>query len=48
MSTVGFMGLRRSVYDGLVRLSGVAPGEWVLDVGCGTGYFTRRTSSARW
>lgn len=43
---IGFLGMRSRVYDGLVRLSGAAPGERVLDVGCGTGALTRRVARA--
>jgi ubiquinone/menaquinone biosynthesis C-methylase UbiE len=43
---LGFLGLRPQVYDGLVRASGAQPGERVLDVGCGTGYFARRAALA--
>jgi ubiquinone/menaquinone biosynthesis C-methylase UbiE len=45
-SAIGFAGQRRRVYDGLVRLSGVRPGEKVLDVGCGTGYLSGRAALA--
>jgi ubiquinone/menaquinone biosynthesis C-methylase UbiE len=45
-ATVAFAGLRRPVFDGLVALSGAAPGDRVLDVGCGTGYLTRRVARA--
>lgn len=38
---VFFAGRRRRVFRQLVALSGVRPGDRVVDVGCGTGYFTR-------
>jgi ubiquinone/menaquinone biosynthesis C-methylase UbiE len=43
---VMLLGQRARIWDGLVALSGARPGDRVLDVGCGTGYFARRISSA--
>lgn len=34
------------MFDGLVTLAGAAPGDRVLDVGCGTGYLTKRVARA--
>lgn len=45
-STVAMLGRRRPLYRRLVSLSGAAPGEQVLDVGCGTGYLTRFVAAA--
>ncbi|WP_433684706.1 class I SAM-dependent methyltransferase [Nocardia sp. CA-119907] len=42
---VFFGGRRDRVYRRLAVLSGAGPGDLVLDIGCGTGYLTRRLAA---
>jgi ubiquinone/menaquinone biosynthesis C-methylase UbiE len=46
VAAIGFLGQRRRVYGHLIALSGAERGDRVLDVGCGTGYLTRRAAHA--
>ena len=41
-----FLGRRRATYQALIAAAGVRPGQRVLDVGCGTGYFARLLAHA--
>jgi ubiquinone/menaquinone biosynthesis C-methylase UbiE len=45
-AAVFFGGRRRRVFTRLAAESGARPGDRVLDVGCGTGYFTRVLAQA--
>jgi ubiquinone/menaquinone biosynthesis C-methylase UbiE len=45
-AAIFFGGRRGHVYTSLAALSGVRPGDRVLDVGCATGYFTRVMAEA--
>jgi ubiquinone/menaquinone biosynthesis C-methylase UbiE len=46
MTQVAFGGRRRRVYARIAALSGAAPGDRVLDVGCGGGYLARLLAAA--
>jgi ubiquinone/menaquinone biosynthesis C-methylase UbiE len=41
-----FVGRRRPSFEALIDAAGVQPGQHVLDVGCGTGYFARLLAEA--
>ncbi len=45
-AALAFLGQRRRVFDHLMALSGAQEGDRILDVGCGTGYLTRRAAHA--
>jgi ubiquinone/menaquinone biosynthesis C-methylase UbiE len=45
-SQIAFGGRRRRVYQRVVSLSGVRPGDWVLDVGSSSGYLARKLAAA--
>jgi ubiquinone/menaquinone biosynthesis C-methylase UbiE len=45
-AAVFFGGRRRRVFAQLAAASGTRPGDRVLDVGCGSGYFTRMMADA--
>lgn len=42
LSAAWYFGDRARIWDHLVAASGARPGERVLDLGCGTGYFARK------
>ena len=44
--TLAFGGRRNRVFTRLAALSGARPGDRTLDLGCGTGYLTRRMARA--
>ncbi|WP_410672742.1 class I SAM-dependent methyltransferase [Amycolatopsis sp. cmx-4-68] len=46
LSMVVFAGRRRRTFGRLVALAGVAPGDRVLDIGCGPGYLTALAAAA--
>jgi ubiquinone/menaquinone biosynthesis C-methylase UbiE len=43
---VFFLGRRRATFEAFISASGLQPGQRVLDVGCGTGYFVRLLAEA--
>jgi len=46
VSQIAFGGRRRRVYQQIVSLAGVRPGDWVLDVGSSSGYLARKLAAA--
>jgi len=46
VSQVAFGGRRGAVYRKMVSLTGVRPGDAVLDVGCSSGYLARKLAAA--
>lgn len=46
MSQIAFGGRRSRTYQRIVSLAGIRPGDWVLDVGCSSGYLARKLAAA--
>jgi ubiquinone/menaquinone biosynthesis C-methylase UbiE len=46
VSQLAFAGRRAQVYRQIVALTGVRPGDTVLDVGCSSGYLARKLAAA--